>query len=168
MRSLLKQPVENVLASTAGPSCLGLYILTISLCSDWWFADPFCSCIHDQGKVDAPRKGSKQHCANAATPVSFGPTPPAILGLTAQTTSISSGHEAQASSSMLLQHSKAQQPATGQHKALPAASAAQSNVVEGTISGGEGGAAHAMHESLRTTLPRPKALGKYCREPGMP
>ena len=37
------------------------------ICSDWWFADPSNSRIRDQGKADAPRKGSKPRRANAAT-----------------------------------------------------------------------------------------------------
>ena len=98
------------------------------LCSDWWFADPSNSQIHDQGLAEAPRKGSKLRRLKATAPVSTGPTPPAGPGLTTQTASIGSGcHEGEAAGSMSLQQDKAEQPATDQHKALPFASAAQSS-----------------------------------------
>lgn len=54
---------------------------------------------------------------------------------------------------MSLQQTKAEQPATDQQEALPAASAAQTSAVEGTVSGEEGAAAHAVYDSLRTALP---------------
>lgn len=124
------------------------------LCSDWWFADPSNSQIHDQGLAEAPRKGSKLRRPKATALVSTGPTPAAGSGLTTQTASIGSGcHEVEAAGSVLLQQDKAEQPATDQHKAPPLASAASSSAVEGTVSGQEGTAAQRVYESLRTALP---------------
>ena len=39
------------------------------LCSDWWFVDPSDSQVHNQGKVDAPGKGSKLHCPKVDAPL---------------------------------------------------------------------------------------------------
>ena len=138
------------------------------LCSDWWFADPSTGPIH--GSMIKAKQMYQERVQSNVVPTqlpqfSSRPTPPAIPGLTAQTASIGSGHEAQASGSVLLQHSKAEQPVTDQHKALPAASAAQSSAVEGTVSGEEGGAAHTMYQCLRTSLPRPEALASTAESP---
>ncbi|KAL3130118.1 hypothetical protein ABBQ38_008433 [Trebouxia sp. C0009 RCD-2024] len=144
------------------------------LCSDWWFADPSNSQIHDQGLAEAPRKGSKLRRPKATALVSTGPTPAAGSGLTTQTASIGSGcHEVEAAGSVLLQQDKAEQPATDQHKAPPLASAASSSAVEGTVSGQEGTAAQRVYESLRTALPAalptalPTALASTADSPGV-
>ena len=103
--------------------------------------------MHDQGKVYAPGKGCKLHrCpssdwTNTYSRFRFD-----------NTASIGSGHEAQVAGSLWLQQAKAEQPTTDQRKPLLATSAAQTSAVDGIVSGEEGAAAHAVYNSLRTTL----------------
>ena len=82
-------------------------------------------------------------------PVLTGPTPTAGSGLTIQP------QLAQAMKLRLLALCGCNKPrqSSQQHKPLLAASAAQTSAVNGILPGQEGAAAHAVYDSLRTTLP---------------